>query len=165
MTTQIHNNGEAALSAPPRGMKAPRALTPDERVTILAVADALIPQSGTNPQASDASGYEEWLQRAIDARAEQFDDLVEALSAVGGLSGEPLFARLRDFSGEDPLRFQVLSAIVAGAYLMVPEVKVAIGYPGQRRNPLKLEEAIDQISDGILDPVIERGSIYVAPAE
>jgi hypothetical protein len=56
----------------------------------------------------------------------------------------------------------VLSAVLAGAYLLVPEVKSAVGYPGQRRDPAGLEEAVDEISDGILDPVLERGHFFVA---
>jgi len=61
-----------------------------------------------------------------------------------------------------PRQFQALSAVVAGAWLLVPAVRARIGYPGQRRDPARLEEAADQISDGILDPVIARGAIYTA---
>jgi len=39
-------------------------------------------------------------------------------------------------------------------------VRARIGYPGQRRDPARFEEAVDQLSDGILDPVIARGPIY-----
>lgn len=45
-----------------------------------------------------------------------------------------------------------------------PAVRARIGYPGQRRDPARLEEAADQISDGILDPVLARGPIYTPDA-
>jgi hypothetical protein len=46
------------------------------------------------------------------------------------------------------------------AYLMIPEVRTAIGYPGQRRHHPQFDEAANQITDGILDPVVERGPVY-----
>jgi len=52
--------------------------------------------------------------------------------------------------------------VIAGAWLLIPAVRERIGYPGQRRDPARLEEAADQISDGILDPVIARGPIYTS---
>jgi len=44
---------------------------------------------------------------------------------------------------------------------MVPEVRVAVGYPGQSRRVPKVDEAANEIGDGILDPVLERGHFYV----
>jgi len=38
-----------------------------------------------------------------------------------------------------------------------------IGYPGQQRDPAPVDEAANEI-DGLIDPVIERGPIYV-PAD
>ncbi len=69
---------------------------------------------------------------------------------------------LRGLHAEEPGQFQALSAVVAGAWLLTPTVRARIGYPGQRRDPARLEEAVDQISDGILAPVIARGPIYTS---
>jgi hypothetical protein len=55
-----------------------------------------------------------------------------------------------------------VSAVLAGAYLMVPEIRAAIGYPGQHRSHPPFDLAVEEIMDGILDPVIERGSIYTS---
>jgi hypothetical protein len=71
---------------------------------------------------------------------------------------------LRALHADQPRQFQALSAVVAGAWLLVPAVRARIGYPGQRRDPARLEEAADQISDGILDPVLARGPIYTPDA-
>jgi hypothetical protein len=59
--------------------------------------------------------------------------------------------------------FNPLSSIVAGAYFMTPQIKALIGYPGQQRDPARVDEAANEI-DGLIDPVIERGPIYV-PAD
>ncbi len=72
--------------------------------------------------------------------------------------------KLRALHAEQPEQFQALSAVVAGAWLLIPAVRARIGYPGQRRDPARLEEAADQISDGILDPVLDRGRIYTPDA-
>ena len=57
--------------------------------------------------------------------------------------------------------FQALSAVVAGAWLLTPSVRARIGYDGQRRRPAALTEAVDQLEDGILDDVMERGYFYI----
>ena len=72
-------------------------------------------------------------------------------------------ARLRELSRTDPDIFGKLSTVLAGAYLLVPEVKKAIGYPGQVRRYPPFDEAAEQILSGILDPVIARGPAFVAP--
>jgi len=149
------------LSAPPRITAPPRRLTDEEMATFHAVADALIPAVDDNPAGSHAPDFDSWLRRAIGARAEHFDELLMVLNGVGGLTGPAMYAALKTMSDEDPAGFQLLSAVVAGAYLMVPQVRGLVGYPGQVRNPPGLEEAVDQLSDGILDPVIERGSIFI----
>jgi hypothetical protein len=47
---------------------------------------------------------------------------------------------------------------------MIPAVRERIGYPGQGGARARLEEAAEQISDGILDPVLARGPVYT-PAD
>jgi hypothetical protein len=146
------------LSAPRRATVPPRALTPDEEGTILRVADALIPGHGTDPRASDAPDYLRWLDLAMAARSESFEVLTTAL---GGLhDAGDVWQALKTLSVTDPSAFHLLSSVVAGAYLMVPEVREAVGYPGQHRDPPGVEEAVDQISDGILDPVHDRGPTF-----
>ena len=57
-------------------------------------------------------------------------------------------------------RFEVLSGLLAAAYLLIPEVRTAIGYPGQANRPPRFDEAVEQVMSGILDPVIDRGPVY-----
>ena len=56
----------------------------------------------------------------------------------------------------------LVSSVVVGAYLLSPEVRRLINYSGRGRNPIPIDQAAEELSDGILDPVIDRGNIYVS---
>lgn len=144
----------------PRKFAAPRPLREEELRTLRAVADALIPAAGGNPPATGEPDYDEYLRRAVDARADAFGAITEVLAAFAVEDPPGIDRKLRSLHAEEPDTFQALSAVVAGAWLLIPQVRERIGYPGQRRDPARLEEAADQLSDGILDPVMERGPIY-----
>jgi hypothetical protein len=150
-------------SVPRHETRPPRPLHDDEREILLAAADALIPEGPGLPSAAAAPGYEAWLDRALAARSEAFEAIVAAAGRLQGLGPPALLDALRRMSTEEPERFQSLSAVLAGAYLMVPEVRAAIGYPGQVRKPAAFDEAAEELMSGILDPVIERGPIYLEP--
>jgi hypothetical protein len=145
----------------PAPLKAPRALSDSELVTAKAVADALIPATATAPSASAEPEFTTTLATALDARADAFDAITGWLATVAGLQGSALFDRLRALHDAEPDTFQALSAVFAGAWLLTPTVRTRIGYHGQRRQPASLTEAVDQLEDGILDAVMERGAIYV----
>lgn len=162
MTTNIPVGPPLRLSVPPRFV-APRQLTDAEVGTLRAIADVLIPASGNNPAATSEPAFDQWLARAVDARADAFDDITAVLAQLDGAAPDTIDQTLRALHADQPKLFQALSTVVAGAWLLVPAVRARIGYPGQRRDPARLEEAADQISDGILDPVIARGAIYTQP--
>jgi len=159
MTTSNPGVHPSRLSVPPK-FAAPRQLTQAEVSTLRAVADVLIPSSGDNPGATSEPDFDTCLARAIDARADAFDVITAFIAQIEGAAPEVIDQRLRALHTEQPEQFQALSAVVAGAWLLIPAVRARIGYPGQRRDPARLEEAVDQISDGILEPVIQRGPIY-----
>ena len=161
MTTRTPGGAPLRLSVPPK-FAAPRPLTGSEVGTLRAIADILIPASGNNPAASSEPDFDAWLGRAVDARADSFGTITGFLADLDGAGPEVLDQALRALHAGEPGQFQVLSAVVAGAWLLTPTVRARIGYPGQRRDPARLEEAVDQISDGILDPVIARGPIYTS---
>jgi len=159
-------SAEAArrLSVPPRHTTPPRPLTEVEEGTLLRIADCLIPAAGPNPKASDAVDYRRYLDLALSARADVFDALTTAIVALAGVEDGDLWAALKDLWSRDREIFDPLSAVVAGAYFMTPQVKELIGYPGQHRDAAGLEEAADELDTGILEPVLERGFIYVSAA-
>jgi hypothetical protein len=169
MTTSLPVNpsrpaGNAVrLSVPPKFV-APRPLTAAEVATLRAIADVLIPAAGDDPAATAEPEFDRWLARAVDARADAFDAITAVLAQLDGATPEATDEALRTlYAGQSDV-FQVVSAVVAGAWLMIPTVRERIGYPGQGGARARLEEAADQISDGILDPVLARGPVYI-PAD
>jgi hypothetical protein len=152
---------ETRLSVP-RKFVAPRQLTSAEVSTLRAIADVLIPASDDSPAATSEPDFDAWLGRAVDARADAFGAITAFLGQLDGATAEAVDQALRALDSEQPEQFQALSAVVAGAWLLTPTVRDRIGYPGQRRDPARFDEAIDELSDGILDAVIARGPIYTS---
>lgn len=146
----------------PKPFKAPRPLSAAEIRTLRAVADQLIPCGpGLEPAATDEPGYDDALQIAAHARADAFDRITTALADLDALDPGALDRRLRELAQQSPDTFQPLSTIVAGAWLLLPSVRTRISYPGQRRNVAPFGQAADELSSGILDPVLDRGKIFV----
>jgi hypothetical protein len=165
LKTNNSKEPEHRLSVPPRVRSAPRDLTETEWRTLEAAADCLIPAFGESPSASEAPDYRDWVRRALAARAEHFGLVVDAigeLDELEGSDGESLRDRLETMSSSKPDHFAVLSSVLAGAYVMVPLVREQIGYPGQGGATPRFDEAVEQLEDGILDAVVERGPIYVS---
>lgn len=152
------------LSVPHRKTKPPRPLTASEESTVLRIADTLIPESGPNPKASDARDFVAYLHLALAAWSDVFDAVLKAVNDLADVPVEGMRDALKRLWAEDKVTFDPLSSVIAGAYFMTPQVKELIGYPGQHRDPAGLEDAANELETGILDPVIERGSIYVSAA-
>lgn len=163
-TTDIGTAERRRLSVPPRKALPPRPLTDRELSALLRIADCLVPASGPNPKASDAEQYTSYLQLALAARADVFDAVVEGALKLAHVDDGELWAALKRMWAEDKFIFDPLSSVLAGAYFMTPQVKALIGYPGQHRDPAPLEQAADELSSGILDPVLARGGIYISAA-
>jgi hypothetical protein len=138
----------------------PRELTEGELQGLLRAADVLIPETASSPAASQAPGFVSMLERALIARADAFDLIAAEGARLGDLGDAEIETELRRLAGEDPDTFQPLTTVLAGAYLLIPEVRAAIGYPGQHAKHAQFDEAANEIMDGILDPVIDRGPIY-----
>lgn len=134
-------------------------LAAEERETLTRVADALCGGDSEVPPPSALAEYGTWLDRAIAARADARRAVLDAALDLSELRGAELRSALRELAGADYEAFHALSSVVAGAYLLVPEVCAAIGYPGQERAPARFDEAAEQLETGILEPVLERGSI------
>jgi len=152
------------LSVPLRTTQPPRELTDTESKTLLRIADCLIPAAGPNPKASDAEDYQSFLQLALGARSDAFDKVMDGVAGLADVPDDQMWEALKDLWSRDRETFDPLSAIVAGAYFMTPQIMELIGYPGQHRDPAPVELAANEI-EGLIDPVIERGPIYVSAAE
>lgn len=139
----------------PAATKAPRDLLEAERATMACVADTLIPAAGGAPAASAEPGFWDGLALALDARADAFDDIVDALQALSQNGSRELWSQLQVLDDRKPATFQALSTVVAGAWLLTPGTRDRIGYHGQQSDKAGLEDAADEISSGILDQVLE----------
>jgi hypothetical protein len=159
-----HPTAEGELSVPP-AFTTPRPLTDEEIATLRAVADVLIPPAGDSPGATAEPGFDDQLRMAADARADAFDEVTAELAALRRAVPSTIDGRLRALHTERPGVFQPLSAIVAGAWLLLPAVRERIGYPGQRRDPAPFDQAADELGSGILEPVLARGTVYTAVPE
>jgi hypothetical protein len=144
----------------------PRKLTDTETSALKAVADVLIPAGARGePAATAEPGFDDTLLTAMNARADAFDALIGFLSGIDPDHPEDVSRVLREAEQHQPEIFQPVSAIVAGAWLLLPAVRERIGYPGQLRNLAPLDQIVDELATGILDPVLERGYIYVDAGE
>lgn len=154
-------------SVPARHLLPPRPLTTVQVETLLAVADVLIPARGRNPAASSAPDYRDWLNLAIAARSEDFATLTGIVSSFEGLVGDSpgIDMSLRRLHSEVPEHFYLLTAVLAGAYYMIPDIRTIIGVPPLEPYPIGQSEAADDLSDGILDTVRQRGPIFTPTAD
>ncbi|MGV9864375.1 hypothetical protein [Rhodococcus koreensis] len=133
-------------------------LSEQERQTLWRVADVLIPATATRPSLRDADPDGIWLERALTARA----DLVGALQTeLTRLETVPdLEPAVIDLHESDRARFEVLATAVSGAYYLVPAVRELIGYPGQHRNPPRLEDAAEELSDEVFEAAMNYPGSY-----
>ncbi|MGF0313351.1 hypothetical protein [Rhodococcus sp. IEGM1428] len=149
------------LSVPTRVQSLPRELSEEEISAFVAVADVLCAGDGSLPLPSALPSYAQAFKTALLARSDAFNSVANTLATVPFQSKARLAQHLRQLHRDSLELFQPVAAISAGAYLLTPEVSAAIGYKGQVRNYPGAEDIVDDLSDGILDPVIERGKRYI----
>jgi choline dehydrogenase-like flavoprotein len=132
----------------------------EQRTTLAALADVLIPAAGKLPSWSEADPNGKWLDKALAARPDLVPSLVALLDeAAGHDPHEEAIQR----STDDPDGFKALATIVSGAYYMNLKVRKRIGFPGQGKRPPFADEAEYDLRDNLLDPVIERGPVHKQP--
>ncbi|MBJ8344326.1 hypothetical protein [Antrihabitans sp. YC2-6] len=150
----------------PEPFRIPRPLTAAEVDTLHAIADVLVPAAGDDPAATSDPDFDAALKTALNARSDAFDAITAVLEELHGSDAAKVEQSLRTMHAERSEVFQALSAVVAGAWLLSPQVTKRIGYPGQGRFPAAFDDAANELSSGILDPVLERGSVFTpAPRE
>jgi hypothetical protein len=149
------------LSVPPPRTSTPRPLDLSEQTVFTAIADKLCYGGrGVGPP-SKCPEFQSKLELALATRSDVFDLIVDALHRAA--RAVDLDVWLRALHDLEQTTFAAVSTVAAGAYLMVPSVRDAIGYRGQYRDRPGLTEAVDELTNGVLDPVIARGAIYVLP--
>jgi len=134
-------------------------LQPLQRTTLAALADVLIPAADDHelPSAGQAGVAERWLDEVLSVLPEVAEPLATLLL---GVAEEEPYAAVARLQIEDPVGFDLLCTVVAGAYFLNPEVRQSIGYPGQQAVPIVVETPPDYERDGLLASVIARGPVY-----
>jgi len=127
------------------------------RAVLAAAADVLIPNADGMLSASEAGVAMRWLDEVLRLRPDFGPQLAAVLDRIKGADLAAAVERLR---AEDPAGFGVLAEVVAGGYFLNPQVRSAIGYPGQESVPIEHEQPPDYEQDGLIASVIARGPVY-----
>jgi len=130
-------------------------LTAEERAIYGPRADVLIPEAEDMPSASGAGVHTHWIDEALAARPDLINSFRQAL-AVGDPDNPA--AAVEAMHGEAAELFDAFSVLTAGAYLMNPEVKTLIGYPGQEERAIVGDDVPTYID--LLEHVVDRGPVY-----
>jgi hypothetical protein len=130
-------------------------LTSEERQLLAALADLLIPAGNGFPSASEAGVAREGLDQLLAVRPDLLDPLKSLLLRVKDRSPAEF---LQELQTNDPVAFGVLAEAVPGVYFLNPNVRAKLKYDGQSARPIDPRE--DYLDDGLLQSVIDRGSIY-----
>ena len=127
----------------------------EQLARICATAAILLPGSADSPAPGSLPEFGDLVQAAASALSRESPSLEEAIAR---LPAELSWETLSGYADEEPGSFELLSLVVVGAYFMSPVVLAALGLPAGDRRPAPLEQAVDELSSGILDPVLERRS-------
>lgn len=141
-------------------MSATDALSPSKLAALRAVAIVLIPGDDRSPAAESLTDLEDLLQRAATAIGAERASLHNAIAMLpDGVTWDSI----GKFADDEPVAFELISTVVAGAYFMSPIVLKSLGYPVGPRSAPPFDLAADELSSGVLAPVLERGRTYVLP--
>ena len=161
MVTSTPNPAPDRLSVS-KPKKAPsRPFTMVEMETLRRVADTLIPAVEGSISGGSVADFENLATQAAGILDKSFADLVEALEHFSAVPQDRLWAALESYSAEEGGKFYTLSTLVVGIYLYSDEMKDTLNYPVPHRNPPDMFEVAEELSSGILDPVLSSGFTYV----
>lgn len=131
--------------------------TREQRTTLAALADELVPEAEGKPAASQVGVHGAWLDRVLTVRP----DLAKGLFRIlDGAAGKDPRSEIERLNKEAPDDLATLGVVVTGAYYLNPRVRQALGYPGQKPQAPEPGEAEHYLRDGLLEPVRSRGPIY-----
>ncbi|CAN5424358.1 hypothetical protein BH10PSE7_BH10PSE7_18370 [soil metagenome] len=132
-------------------------ITPDMRAVFGLIADLLIPAYKHLPAATAVGVHEKLLDDVLDFRP----DIAEAfMRGIAKIEAGTLSLNLNALYREDADAFTAISLVASGGYYMAPEVRAALGYPGQESLKYDPHEVADYLVDHSLERVSRRGSIY-----
>ena len=139
----------------------PRDLSAAEVATLRRVADTLIPAGNGLPSGGAVEKFEELATRAAAILDKTFPVLVAVIERLAPVPQADLWDTLKSLAADDDGGFNAISTLLVGVYLYSDEVKEGLGYPAPHRNPPDFFDAADELSTGILDPVMASDFTYV----
>ena len=134
-------------------------LSDDERATLTAVADHLIPAAHGMPSAAEIV-TDERLQFVLRARPDLGEPLKAALRPDLGSDAADRLASLTD----EPTNLSALQLTIVAGYYTEKRVRELIGYPGQMALELRSWEYPAYLEEGLIDAVLARGPVWRDPA-
>ncbi|GIU98132.1 MAG: hypothetical protein KatS3mg013_1935 [Actinomycetota bacterium] len=132
-------------------------LTQAERDVLAAIADRLVPPDGPMPAPSSIGIAEALADRVLTVRPDLREDLGRALRAYEARTEQDVVAWLQALGLSDPAAWRALTFVVVGGYYLHPEVRRALGYPGQQPEPVPTTDYPEYLRDGLLERVYQRG--------
>ena len=130
-------------------------LSPARRATLARLAALMAPGDGTMPSATAIDLAAAPAERVLQISAHLSAPLCTFLDAAEGVVDLP---GLEAVAQADREGFAALSVTVANAYFMHPDVRRAIGYPGQEARDSSV--GLSETDRTLLEIVRRRGAIY-----
>jgi hypothetical protein len=130
-------------------------LSPGQLDRVRAAAATLLPGSPQSPAARALPDFDALVQQGAVALGRTSPALAVAIDR---LPAEPSWENLSAFAEHDPASFELVALLVVGSYFMSASVLASLGRPAGERRPAHREQVVDELSTGILDPVLDRGS-------
>jgi hypothetical protein len=134
-------------------------LSPDERATLTAIADHLIPSAHGMPSAAEVVS-DDRLQFVLRSRPDLGEPLKAGLRTELGTDVADRLARLAD----EPINLSALQLTIVAGYYTDARVRELIEYPGQMALELRSWEYPAYLEEGLIDAVLARGSVWRDPA-
>ncbi|TQC48329.1 hypothetical protein EEB14_15830 [Rhodococcus sp. WS4] len=135
----------------------PVELTDDDREAAYLLGEELIPAQNGELSADEAGVSAQFLDQVLELRP----DLAPGFQAVLRRSREHEARAFCEYLAEhEPVQFQLLTFILAGAYLMSPKVRARLKYRGQIGEPQAGEAQPEYSESGLLHKVRDRGPTY-----
>lgn len=151
-------NTDATRRTPPVDGAPAFALTSDMRKRFARIADELVPPHEKMPAPSEIDISGKQLDAVLASRPDLRADLVRVLARPDEIAAA--VELMDEMKRTDPAGHEAVTLAVIGGYYMHDEVKRRLGYPGQTSQPVAANLFPAYVDEGLLDPLVERGSIY-----
>jgi hypothetical protein len=90
----------------------------------------------------------------VDVAGSGTDAVLDARPDLAGPLIEGLGRDLADLRATNRAAYQAVVTVVAAAYYRHPEVRAALGVPGEPASPVRIEDLPGYISEGLLDHLV-----------